>query len=87
MNGMWKRVLLAGFAAVQALPIIADEDMAVAVALTGTDVESGSLAYSIVTPPVNGTLTGTPPSLDAFTLPAASTWPKPRKATSRPPPE
>jgi len=39
------------------------EDTAVGVALTGSDIESDPLTFSIVTGPLNGTLSGTPPDL------------------------
>jgi autotransporter-associated beta strand protein/VCBS repeat-containing protein len=39
------------------------EDSAKAIALTASDVDSGSVTYSIVTPPANGTLSGTAPNL------------------------
>ena len=38
-----------------------DEDIAVAITLTASDVDSSSLTYAIVTPPGHGTLSGTPP--------------------------
>lgn len=40
------------------------ENTPVALVLTGADTEGGPLAYSIVTPPANGTLTGNPPNLN-----------------------
>lgn len=39
------------------------EDVPVLITLAATDVESGSLTYSIVGQPVNGTLSGTPPTV------------------------
>lgn len=42
---------------------ITAEDVPVLITLTATDVESGSLTYSIVGQPVNGTLSGTPPAV------------------------
>ena len=43
--------------------VTTNEDTAVAITLTATDAEGNPLMYSIVTPPSNGTLTGTPPSV------------------------
>ena len=40
-----------------------DEDTAVAITLTGSDVEGDPLDFSVVTGPSNGTLSGTAPSL------------------------
>jgi hypothetical protein len=40
-----------------------DEDVATNITLTGTDPNDDPLAYSIVTPPAHGTLTGTAPQL------------------------
>jgi autotransporter-associated beta strand protein len=40
-----------------------DEDTALAIILTGTDVDQETLTYSIVTPPANGTLSGTAPNV------------------------
>jgi len=40
-----------------------DEDTAVAITLTGSDVEGDSLTFAVATGPSNGTLSGTPPSL------------------------
>jgi hypothetical protein len=39
------------------------EDTPVSITLSGSDVESGSLTYSVVTPPTKGSLSGTPPNL------------------------
>ena len=39
------------------------EDTAKAITLTATDVEGGALTYSIVSPPANGTLSGTAPNV------------------------
>ncbi|HTH56848.1 MAG TPA: Ig-like domain-containing protein [Cyclobacteriaceae bacterium] len=39
------------------------EDTPVAITLTATDVDNDPLAYAIVTPPVHGTLTGSPPNV------------------------
>jgi uncharacterized protein (TIGR03437 family) len=39
------------------------EDIPVTVTLTGTDVEGSPLTYTVVTPPANGTLSGTAPNL------------------------
>jgi autotransporter-associated beta strand protein len=43
--------------------VTTDEDTASPVTLTGTDVENSTLSYTIATPPANGTLSGTAPSL------------------------
>ncbi len=40
-----------------------DEDTALPIALAGTDVENSSLNFNVVTPPANGTLSGTAPNL------------------------
>lgn len=40
-----------------------DEQVPVSITLTGTDVDGGSLLYSVVTVPTSGTLTGTAPNL------------------------
>jgi VCBS repeat-containing protein len=40
-----------------------DEDIAVAITLTASDVDSGFLTYAIVTPPGHGTLSGSAPSV------------------------
>jgi len=40
-----------------------DEDVPMAVTLTGTDADLDDLTYLIVTPPANGTLSGTAPNL------------------------
>jgi hypothetical protein len=40
-----------------------DENTAVAITLTGTDVEGESLTYTVVQAPAHGTLSGTPPNL------------------------
>ena len=42
---------------------VTDEDVPVATVLVATDPESSPLTYSIITPPVRGTLTGTAPNL------------------------
>lgn len=39
------------------------EDTAVAIALTGTDVDGDTLTFQIIDPPANGMLTGAPPNL------------------------
>ena len=39
------------------------EDIALRLALAGSDIESSTLAFSVVTPPVHGQLTGLPPDL------------------------
>lgn len=39
------------------------EDTAVAIVLTGSDVEGSSLTYTIVSQPLKGTLSGTPPNV------------------------
>ena len=39
------------------------EDTPVAVGLTATDVDGPALTFSVVSPPANGTLSGTPPNL------------------------
>ena len=39
------------------------EDTAKVITLAGTDVESSALTYTVVTPPANGTLSGTAPNL------------------------
>ncbi|MBN1210101.1 MAG: tandem-95 repeat protein, partial [Myxococcaceae bacterium] len=49
-------VALAGSATTQ-------EDTAVTITLTGSDVDGDSLSFAISTPPAHGTLTGTPPDL------------------------
>jgi len=46
-----------------ALSMGTDEDAAVGITLTGSDVEGDALSFSIVTPPANGTLSGTAPNL------------------------
>ena len=43
--------------------VTTNEDTPAPVALTGSDPEGGALAYSIVTGPIHGVLTGTAPSL------------------------
>jgi hypothetical protein len=40
-----------------------DEDTALVITLTGTDVEDDPLTFAVVVPPVNGTLSGTAPDL------------------------
>lgn len=47
------------------------KDTAVAITLTGYDPDGNPLAYAIATPPAQGTLTGTPPSV---TYTPASGW-------------
>lgn len=42
---------------------ITNEDTPVLVVLSGNDHETANLSYSIVTPPANGTLSGTPPNV------------------------
>jgi len=39
------------------------QDTAVAMTLTGADVDGDALAFAVATPPANGTLSGTPPNL------------------------
>ncbi|WP_342382052.1 Ig-like domain-containing protein [Myxococcus stipitatus] len=39
------------------------EDMSVSVTLTATDADGEAMTYSVATPPVSGTLSGTPPNL------------------------
>ncbi|HET6473620.1 MAG TPA: Ig-like domain-containing protein, partial [Pseudomonadales bacterium] len=39
------------------------EDNSVAITLTGSDPEGSALTYNVVTPPTNGTLSGTAPNL------------------------
>jgi hypothetical protein len=43
--------------------VTTDEDTPLAITLTGSDIDSGSLTYSIVSIPSYGTLSGTPPNL------------------------
>jgi hypothetical protein len=43
--------------------VTTNEDTAKAILLSATDSDGNTLAYSIVTPPTKGTLTGTPPNL------------------------
>ena len=43
--------------------IALDEDTSASIILTATDVETNTLTYTLVTPPTNGTLTGSPPNL------------------------
>ncbi len=43
--------------------VITDEDTAVAVTLTGSDVEGSGLSYAVTTNPANGVLSGTAPNL------------------------
>jgi subtilisin family serine protease len=45
------------------LTMSTDEDVARATALSGTDVESSALTYTIVAQPAHGTLTGTAPAI------------------------
>ena len=40
-----------------------DEDTAVAITLAGTDIDSDTLTYTVVTGPTHGTLSGTAPNL------------------------
>ncbi|PXA05145.1 hypothetical protein DDZ13_04070 [Coraliomargarita sinensis] len=42
---------------------VTNEDTGVAITLTGSDIDSGSLSYAVVTGPSNGTLSGTAPNL------------------------
>jgi autotransporter-associated beta strand protein len=43
--------------------VTTDEDTALPITLTGSDVENSTLTYAIISPPANGTLTGTAPNL------------------------
>jgi hypothetical protein len=43
--------------------VTTNEDTAVGITLTATDAESNPLTYSIVSSPMNGTLSGTPPAV------------------------
>lgn len=43
--------------------ITTDEDVPVAISLTGTDIDLDALTYSIVTPPAHGTFSGTLPNI------------------------
>ena len=43
--------------------VATDEDTAVAITLTGSDVDGDSLTYAVNVQPVQGTLSGTPPAL------------------------
>ena len=43
--------------------LVTDEDVAVDVLLTATDVEGDTLTYSIITPPANGSVNGDPPTI------------------------
>ena len=43
--------------------VVTDEDVAVAITLTGSDVDGDILTYQIVSGPGNGILSGTPPSI------------------------
>ncbi len=43
--------------------VTADEDTALRITLSATDVDSGSLTYSVVAGPAHGTLTGAPPNV------------------------
>lgn len=43
--------------------VTTNEDTPVAITLTATDADGNPLTYNIVTPPSNGTLTGTPPNV------------------------
>lgn len=45
------------------LDLVTDEDMPLAIKLTGSDPDSNPLTYRIVTPPLNGGLSGTAPNL------------------------
>lgn len=40
-----------------------NEDVPLALVLTGSDVEGSTLAFTVLTPPLHGTLNGTPPEL------------------------
>lgn len=42
---------------------VTDEDSAVSITLTGSDVDADSLTYAVVVSPLNGTLSGTAPNL------------------------
>lgn len=56
--------------AADAQPVSTDEDTAVAITLTGSDPEGSALTFSVVSSPVHGTLSGTPP--DVTYAPAAN---------------
>jgi autotransporter-associated beta strand protein len=43
--------------------VATDEDLALPITLSGTDVDLDALSYSIVTPPASGTLSGTAPNV------------------------
>ena len=43
--------------------VTTSQDVAVAITLTGTDVDGGSLTYSVLSAPTHGTLSGTAPNL------------------------
>jgi len=43
--------------------VTTDEDIAVAITLTGGDADGDPVTFSVVTDPANGTLSGTPPNL------------------------
>ena len=45
------------------LTLVTEEDKALPVPLSGTDVDGDALSFSVVTPPENGTLRGTAPNL------------------------
>jgi hypothetical protein len=43
--------------------VIADEDVALPIVLTGSDIDGDALIFAIVTPPAFGSLSGTPPEV------------------------
>jgi serine protease AprX len=43
--------------------VTTNEDTAINITLTATDTDGDTITYSVVTPPTNGTLSGTPPNL------------------------
>ncbi len=43
--------------------VSANEDSALPITLTGTDVENSALTFTVLTPPTNGTLSGTAPNV------------------------
>ena len=47
----------------QSQDVATAEDNALSITLAGTDIENSALTYNIVTPPANGTLSGTAPNL------------------------
>jgi hypothetical protein len=46
-----------------ALTVSTPRETAIAIKLTGSDVDNNPLTFAVVTPPANGTLSGTPPNL------------------------